>query len=83
MIEGLLASKYIETGTDTLMCWPVPVGGMEQNEYEELKKKQVNFFKKASVISKPEIEQLDLMSSYLERLPSYWTHRLFRIFNRP
>ncbi|KAG5717938.1 Proteasome subunit alpha type-4 [Termitomyces sp. T112] len=46
MIESLLASKYVETGTDTLMCWPEPATKMEQNEYEELKRKQVNFFRK-------------------------------------
>ncbi|KAG6895477.1 hypothetical protein C0992_001071 [Termitomyces sp. T32_za158] len=47
MIESLLASNHIETGIDTLMCWPEPAGRMEQNEYEELKEKQVKFFKKA------------------------------------
>ncbi|KAG6877052.1 hypothetical protein C0993_010739 [Termitomyces sp. T159_Od127] len=43
MLEGLLASKYIEPGIDTLMCWPEPAGRMEQEEYEELKKKQNGF----------------------------------------
>lgn len=83
MLESLLKSKYIETGIHTLICWPEPAGRMDQNEYEALKKKQVKFFKKAGVISKSEIEHLILASSRLERIPLYWSHRLFRIFDRP
>ncbi|KAG6861927.1 hypothetical protein C0995_009877 [Termitomyces sp. Mi166 len=43
MVGSLLASKYVETGIDMLMCWPEPVGRLEQVEYEELKKKQNGF----------------------------------------